>query len=758
MRACRIRNIPGGIWEKEIQIKSAQGQGISIFKKRQIKRCIHRDTQGGYMRKPKVSRTLIILALALLVAVPAFGQWQTETRISNTPQYSYTTYYGGWAIAADTNNVHIVWRDYYYPDYMAKHVMFPVGTPPAPGPGTLISSTSERANYPVVAVDYTGKAQVSWDYGYDMWFREYDAGWGSIRDMGYGYNYPAIANDDDGNTHFAINRYSRGRQVYYRRRDAGSSSFTSPVLVHNPGYYRYAYRPSITVTSDGVIHMSFGSNNGYRLIHAWSTDNGASWNTENLTGTYECYYSYATSICHDSEDNLYIAYTSYNRPRHIYVISGNTGNWGTPEQVDQSTYRYVYYPSICCDTADNIWVAWDDRSGADYEIYYNRMDGETGTWDGFQPLTQDDDQFSRRASLAADPHGNVHICWYDYRDYSSGGRYEIYYNWFKATTGPGPEEDSLDLIMEQVIRPYAVEEPAAFVPACLIWQNLEDTTIEAEVVCRITNLGNMQVDYEDVIHAYPLDPGYNQVSAFKSFTPEINTEYEAFFVVNHPDDIDVNNNDKNQRFSTEARAQVDPIDITTPQLESEVDTMTPAANFKNVGSETAENFYCYCEILPEGYLTPDYIDSVAVASLDPEAEVAQTFAQWVCDDSSGYVARFFAAIPGGERELLGEEEFVSFLGIPYTGIAEEPLSFGLDAIKPNPFAHRTSVSFSVAKAASVSVKVYDVSGKLVETLADGTFSAGSHKVKWNADVAPGVYFVRFLTPSFDAVEKVMVIR
>ena len=77
---------------------------------------------------------------------------------------------------------------------------------------------------------------------------------------------------------------------------------------------------------------------------------------------------------------------------------------------------------------------------------------------------------------------------------------------------------------------------------------------------------------------------------------------------------------------------------------------------------------------------------------------------------------------------------------------------------PNPFAGKTSVSFSVAKTTTVTLKVYDVSGKLIQTLADETFSAGSHSISWSPDAAPGVYFVRFATPEFTTVEKVMIIR
>ena len=68
---------------------------------------------------------------------------------------------------------------------------------------------------------------------------------------------------------------------------------------------------------------------------------------------------------------------------------------------------------------------------------------------------------------------------------------------------------------------------------------------------------------------------------------------------------------------------------------------------------------------------------------------------------------------------------------------------------PNPFNPRTVVAFDLARSAEVSVKIYDVAGRLVKVLESGRqFAAGLHHVTWNgADntgrtVASGVYHAR----------------
>ncbi|MBN2380546.1 T9SS type A sorting domain-containing protein [candidate division WOR-3 bacterium] len=728
------------------------------------------------MRKP-----ILILALALLIVAPAFAQWQGETRISNSSSTSYTPYTGGWGTAADGDNVYITWYDYTESPYYVRHHSFPIHSP-SQAPGGLGDQISDYYGYTPVVATYDGEVDVSWYYSYVLYTRIRNGGWGSIYSHGVGggctqADYPGTCFDADGNLLVAHNRYSstsgdmRGRSVWFHRKLAGTTTFTTPVLVYDPHWeggsassYYYSYYPSICVTSDGIYHMSFGNSNGYRLYHAWSDDDGASWNIETLTGTNSCYYSYNTKICRDSEDNVYIAYVSYPSPYHIFVITGTWNgegySWSSPVQVSHSTYSYVYYPSICCDIFDNIWVCWDDYRGADYELWYNRLDGESGTWDGDAPITSDDDMFSRRGQLAADLRGNVHVAWYDYRDYSSGGSYEIYYNYFDADTGggTGPSHDTLDLIMESVIRPHGVEDGGvAFTPSCLIWQNLEDTTIDAEVLCRIKNYTTQQTVYEDVIGAYPLDPGYNQVSAFKSFTPEGNTEYDAFFVVNHPDDINTNNNDKNQRFNTKPRIDVTPYAAIMPEPETEVNAVfAPSAWFQERGGMETEDVIMHCMIEDVAYAAVVYEDALAPQTFAEGDSAQAVFASVPGDFADGhYMITYWATQLG--VDISHPALFYEF-DYKFTGITEGAFGFALHPITPNPFSGSTKVSFSLTGSSPVSLKVYDVSGKVVTTLASGNYGAGSHTINWDTDVAPGVYFVRFVTPKFKTVQKVMVIN
>ncbi len=60
---------------------------------------------------------------------------------------------------------------------------------------------------------------------------------------------------------------------------------------------------------------------------------------------------------------------------------------------------------------------------------------------------------------------------------------------------------------------------------------------------------------------------------------------------------------------------------------------------------------------------------------------------------------------------------------------------------PNPFRPSTSISYEVSKASNVTLKVYDIRGRLVDTLVDAYQPANSYSLGWDASGLPsGVYF------------------
>jgi hypothetical protein len=86
-----------------------------------------------------------------------------------------------------------------------------------------------------------------------------------------------------------------------------------------------------------------------------------------------------------------------------------------------------------------------------------------------------------------------------------------------------------------------------------------------------------------------------------------------------------------------------------------------------------------------------------------------------------------------------------------SGAPEEvlPTHSGLTLTRPNPFRPATTIQYALARPGAVRLAVYDVAGRAVRTLVDGTRPAGFHAVVWDgrddrgASVPSGIYFCRF---------------
>jgi hypothetical protein len=72
-----------------------------------------------------------------------------------------------------------------------------------------------------------------------------------------------------------------------------------------------------------------------------------------------------------------------------------------------------------------------------------------------------------------------------------------------------------------------------------------------------------------------------------------------------------------------------------------------------------------------------------------------------------------------------------------------PIKFALDQNYPNPFNPSTSIQFSLPVDANVAIGVYNLVGEKVADVVSGDFSAGKHKISFNASsLTSGVYFYR----------------
>jgi len=77
-----------------------------------------------------------------------------------------------------------------------------------------------------------------------------------------------------------------------------------------------------------------------------------------------------------------------------------------------------------------------------------------------------------------------------------------------------------------------------------------------------------------------------------------------------------------------------------------------------------------------------------------------------------------------------------------------PETFELEQNYPNPFNPVTTIRFALPQNTRVTLKVFDVVGREVQTLVSSELTAGTYDVQWNGrnqaglPVASGVYLYR----------------
>jgi len=143
--------------------------------------------------------------------------------------------------------------------------------------------------------------------------------------------------------------------------------------------------------------------------------------------------------------------------------------------------------------------------------------------------------------------------------------------------------------------------------------------------------------------------------------------------------------------------------------------------------------------------TPDEDSRFPQAAFWQDADTGYLYVAWGEGDSAPFavmVRRFeVPSVPGwGERTTAGVEE--GFPRIPL------PRVFALSQNYPNPCREFTIINYQLSKPVRATLKVYDISGRLIRTLVDEEQKPGFYTATWNGrdssgrQVASGVYFYR----------------
>lgn len=106
-------------------------------------------------------------------------------------------------------------------------------------------------------------------------------------------------------------------------------------------------------------------------------------------------------------------------------------------------------------------------------------------------------------------------------------------------------------------------------------------------------------------------------------------------------------------------------------------------------------------------------------------------------------------------------------GASTTGVSDipsPPASFQLEQNYPNPFNPATTIPFLVQVQSKVEIRVFDVTGRLIKTLAERLYAPGRYWVEWNGKnddgeiMASGVYLYEMVAGGNREAKRLVLIR
>ncbi len=163
-----------------------------------------------------------------------------------------------------------------------------------------------------------------------------------------------------------------------------------------------------------------------------------------------------------------------------------------------------------------------------------------------------------------------------------------------------------------------------------------------------------------------------------------------------------------------------------------------------------------------------YNHFTTVSQLAPgETRIVYFSPDFVPYESGEYIYTLTAAVPNDPfptNNMIVDTFYVDLYGGGQSGETMIPRTFSLRLLSPNPLKGPVTLSFDVAKATHVSLRIYDVSGRTVANIASGMYNPGRYTLKWNGktsngtEISEGIYFIEYRAGDFKTVKKIAILR
>ena len=133
-----------------------------------------------------------------------------------------------------------------------------------------------------------------------------------------------------------------------------------------------------------------------------------------------------------------------------------------------------------------------------------------------------------------------------------------------------------------------------------------------------------------------------------------------------------------------------------------------------------------------------------------------------CTKGDQITFKVLDASSGKLVEMDSDTEFTwANLGTSIVNLVDDklPSAVSLDNAYPNPFNPSTTLSFSLPETQDITLQVFNLQGREVTTLLNGSMEAGYHSIKWDANShSSGIYFVKMIAGEYINTQKLMLVK
>ncbi len=579
-----------------------------------------------------------------------------------------------------------------------------------------LSAGNEKNQYPSI-VERSGKLYVVWQRKtgtntYDILFRHFNGtSWEAIRNVTTGISVssdpvPVIAISTPTASFEMMVAYKTGSGIKSRRSiSTTGSTWQNEMTVTSA---TSAYRPSLVYRSNDPAYFQIAWSDGYNVFYR--KFNGSAWNSE-------------TNV----SSGLGGSANNHNSPS--YAVSANN---------DRHIVWYAFDPTLF----NNLVIFHNlNLNPTIYTKFYSGIFNSHYTW----------------ANVSGLASGGAAVFW---EDSNQGGNKNIrkaQYNgasWIDGSAGTIYGTNGLFVS-------GAIRNPPAG-PVKAVWRSLG----QPPVVLTLGSSLQKRAETDTIVYSRQLVYGIDTTSvlALRLFAPQITGEKATlpFPVVANDDSLVAARLDGKMTFDFLVPAKADTAKLNVEIYAKEASKLLPN------GQSSLQIKFELIDVATNRQMVSATVGNV---SLSGKVKITKSLSLPLTT-FRGFTMRmrpvFFGLDLGKVRGALVHEygaypadSVQSKKAI--TPIAANSHHFAI-RVHPNPFNPTTHIKFSLPTAGAITLRIYDMNGRLVRELLHAQRVAGEHTVMWDGRddrgtaAASGVYFIRFEAGNAIEVSKVLLVR